>query len=397
MGDSLESSHQPLHSSEGGTLIPEVRDEHFLQHALELARHGIALTSPNPCVGAVIVAPDGRITGEGSHTYENKKHAEVLALEHAGNRARGATLYLNLEPCSHQGRTGPCADTVIAAGIRRVVCSMEDPNPQVAGRGFAKLRNAGIEVAVGLLEAEAKKLNEAFAKYIRHKMPFVLLKSAITLDGKIAASPNSAPSTDSRGSTRTRWITGEAARSHVQQLRHENDAILTGIGTILADDPLLTDRTGQPRRRPLLRVILDSHLRLPLESQIARTANSDVLIFCASRDQERRQQLEQLGISIESAPESPGGHLDLTSVLRRLGELEITSAMIEGGVHLNTAAVNDGIVDKVMLYVAPKIFGETAVPFTAALKQPLTLRQTTFHPFAEDFAVEGYLKDPYNE
>ena len=397
MGDSLESSHQPLYASEGGTLIPEVRDEHFLQHALELARHGIALTSPNPCVGAVIVAPDGTITGEGSHTYENKKHAEVLALEHAGNRARGATLYLNLEPCSHQGRTGPCADTVIAAGIRRVVCSMEDPNPQVAGRGFAKLRNAGIEVAVGLLEAEAKKLNEAFAKYIRHKMPFVLLKSAMTLDGKIATSPNSAPSTDSRGSTRTSWITGEAARSHVQQLRHENDAILTGIGTILADDPLLTDRTGQPRRRPLLRVILDSHLRLPLESQIARTANSDVLIFYAARDQERRQQLEQLGISIESAPESPSGHLDLTSVLRRLGELEITSAMIEGGVHLNTAAVNDDIVDKVMLYVAPKIFGETAVPFTAALKQPLTLRQTTFHPFAEDFAVEGYLKDPYSE
>ena len=397
MGDSLESSDLPLYSSEGGTLIPEAEDEHFLQRALELARHGIALTSPNPCVGAVIVAPDGTITGEGSHTYENKKHAEVLALEHAGNRARGATLYLNLEPCSHQGRTGPCADTVIAAGIRRVVCSMEDPNPQVAGRGFAKLRNAGIEVAVGLLEAEAKKLNEAFAKYTRHRMPFVLLKSAMTLDGKIAASPNSAPSTDSRGSTRTSWITGEAARSHVQQLRHENDAILTGIGTILADDPLLTDRTGQPRRRPLLRVILDSHLRLPLESQIARTANSDVLIFCAARDQERRQQLEQLGISIESAPESPGGHLDLTAVLRRLGELEITSAMIEGGVHLNTAAVNDGIVDKVMLYVAPKIFGETAVPFTAPLKQPLTLRQTTFHPFAEDFAVEGYLKDPYSE
>lgn len=373
------------------------KDEHFLLHALELARHGTALTSPNPCVGAVIVARNGTIAGEGSHTYENKKHAEILALEHAGHHARGATLYLNLEPCSHKGRTGPCADAVIAAGIRRVVCSMQDPNPQVAGQGFSTLRAAGIEVEVGLLEDEARKLNEAFAKYIRHKIPFVLLKSAMTLDGKIAASPNPSSSADSRGATRTNWITGETARTNVQQLRHQCDAILTGIGTVLADDPQLTDRTTHPRRRRLLRVILDSHLRLPLDSRIAQTPKDDVLVFCASADAQHRQQLERRGVRIEQVPESTSGHLNLMAILKRLAELEITSVIIEGGSHLNTAALDDGMVDKVMLYVAPKIFGEAAVPFTAALKTPMALKQTTMHRFGQDFAVEGYLKDPYSE
>ena len=345
----------------------------------------------------MIVAPDGTVAGEGSHTYENKKHAEILALERAGNHARGATLYLNLEPCSHQGRTGPCADAVIAAGIRRVVCSMEDPNPQVAGQGFAKLRASGIEVQVGLLQAEARKLNEAFAKYIRHKTPFVLLKSAMTLDGKIAPTPNTVPSTAFSGSTRTNWITGEIARAHVQKLRHEYDAILTGIGTIVADDPLLTDRSGQTRRRPLLRVILDSHLRLPFDSRITQSAEHDLLVFCSTSDDRKSQQLEHLGIRVEPIPESSAGHLSLEAILRRLGELEITSLIIEGGSHLNTAALDDSIADKVMLYVAPKLFGEAAVPFTAALKKPVTLQQTTVHHFAEDFAVEGYLKNPYRE
>src|SRR5258708_28442124 len=235
-------------------------DDLFLGRALELARAGIALTSPNPCVGAVVVTSDGTLVGEAFHTYQGKKHAEILAIERAGERARGGTLYLNLEPCSHQGRTGPCADAVIAAGIRRVVCSMGDPNPMVAGRGFAKLRAAGIQVEVGGFEAEARQLNEAFAKYIRHKTPFVTLKCAMTLDGKIA--PKSAPGDSSKGEARTAWITGGAARAHVHQLRHQSDAILTGIGTVLADDPLLTDRTGLPRRRPLLLVVLDSRLRL---------------------------------------------------------------------------------------------------------------------------------------
>src|SRR5216684_2167916 len=250
-------------------------DEQHMSRALDLARAGVGLVSPNPAVGAVVVDASGREVGSGTHTYDGIKHAEVRALEQAGDAARGGTLYLNLEPCSHQGRTGPCANAVIAAGIRRVVCSMEDPNPQVAGRGFAKLRGSGITVGVGLFEADAKKLNESFAKYVRSGKPLVTLKSAMTLDGKIAdatkpgAEPGSAVPASEGARSGYHWITGETARAHVQQLRHQSDAILTGIGTVLADDPLLTDRTSLPRRRPLLRVVLDSRLRLPLVSQLA--------------------------------------------------------------------------------------------------------------------------------
>src|SRR5580700_7913939 len=230
-------------------------DEPFLRRALDLARQGIGLTSPNPCVGAVIVDAKGIIIGAGSHTYDGMKHAEILALEEAREKARGATLYINLEPCSHQGRTAPCADALIAAGISRVVACMEDPNPLVSGQGFTNLRGAGITVSSGILEEQAKPLNESFAKYIRHHTPLVTLKVAMTLDGKIAPPPKqSAPAARIRNSTRADWITGESARAHVHELRHQNDAILVGVGTVIADDPLLTERSGHPRRRPLLRV-----------------------------------------------------------------------------------------------------------------------------------------------
>jgi diaminohydroxyphosphoribosylaminopyrimidine deaminase/5-amino-6-(5-phosphoribosylamino)uracil reductase len=247
-------------------------DEAFLRRALDLARAGMGLASPNPCVGAVIVDDSGQEIGSGSHTYDGLKHAEVLALQQAGGKARGATLYINLEPCSHQGRTGACADAVIAAGVRRVVACMEDPNPQVSGKGFERLRNAGVSVASGILQAEGRELNAPFAKYIRTRTPLVTLKAAMTLDGKIAP-PAAGPGTG--------WITNELSRGHVQRLRHQNDAIMVGVGTVLADDPLLTDRSRHPRRRPILRVVLDSRLRLPLESQVARSAKDDVLIFCS--------------------------------------------------------------------------------------------------------------------
>src|SRR6202522_3249725 len=207
-------------------------DERFLSRALDLARQGIGFTSPNPCVGAVIVDSNGTVVGTGSHTYDGVKHAEILALEQAGEKARGATLYINLEPCSHQGRTGPCADALIAAGISRVIASQQDPNPLVSGQGFDKLRAAGIEVSVGVLEEEAKTLNESFAKYIRHHVPLVTLKAAMTLDGKIAPPPNQSANHSAPGaldSTRTDWITGESARAHVQELRHQHDAILVGV------------------------------------------------------------------------------------------------------------------------------------------------------------------------
>jgi diaminohydroxyphosphoribosylaminopyrimidine deaminase/5-amino-6-(5-phosphoribosylamino)uracil reductase len=379
-------------------------DEQFMQRALELARAGVGLASPNPAVGALVVDAAGNEIGSGTHTYDGIKHAEVLALEQAGGRARGGTLYLNLEPCSHQGRTGPCADAVIAAGIHRVVCCMQDPNPQVAGQGFTKLRAAGIQVEVGLFENEAKKLNESFAKYIRHHIPLVMLKGAMTLDGKIAPPPSGTkhPAEIAAGGSTGGWITGEIARQHVHQLRHQHDAIMAGVGTIIADDPLLTDRSGLARRRPLLRVILDSWLRLPLTSRLVKTAKDDVLVLCAEADESKQREIEHLGLRVERITPMPDGRPDLRDVMNHLGKREITSLLIEGGATLNWAALSAGIVDKLFLYYAPKILGEGSVPFTAIQGQgahhgAIQARHLELHQFGEDFAVEGYLKDPWTE
>lgn len=380
-------------------------DEQFLRRALDLARQGIALASPNPYVGAVIVDPLGNIVGTGAYTYDGVKHAEVRALEHAGDKARGSTLYINLEPHSHQGRTPPCTDALIAAGISRVVACMPDPNPKVSGRGFEKLRTAGVQVEVGPLETQARSLNEAFARYIRHGVPLVTLKSAMTLDGKIAPPPEVASHREA-GTPAGGWITGEAARAHVQQQRHQSDAILVGVGTILADDPLLTDRSGSPRRRPLLRVILDSRLRLPLESRLVQSVvngpvKNDVLVFCSSVDIEKKSELEARGIRVEQVPSAASDRRpDIHAVLRRLGQLEITSVMIEGGARVNETALASGVVDKLFLYYAPKIFGEGSIPFAGAdsnVQKALRAKQVHFHRFGEDVAIEGYLRDPYAE
>jgi diaminohydroxyphosphoribosylaminopyrimidine deaminase/5-amino-6-(5-phosphoribosylamino)uracil reductase len=378
-------------------------DERYMQKALELARRGVGLASPNPCVGAVLVQ-EGQIVGFGSHTYEGLKHAEILALEQAGERARGATLYLNLEPCCHQGRTGPCADALIVAGLRRVLASIPDPNPLVAGQGFARLRAAGIEVEVGLLPEEARKLNESFAKYIRNKAPLVTLKAAMTLDGKIAPPPgeSSNPTALGAGGVSGGWITSEAARAHVHQLRHQHDAILVGVGTIIADDPLLTDRSGLPRRRPLLRVILDSRLRLPLESRVVKTVKDDVLVICSFAEEKKRRQLEEHGMKVKQVGLGAGdGRPGMDEIVAFLGELEITSLLIEGGAMVNWAALASGIVDKVFLYYAPKILAGTgSVPFAGGpgfrrISEAAYIRSFILHRFGEDFAVEGYLKDPY--
>ena len=385
-------------------------DEQSMRRALELARAGIGLVSPNPAVGAVVVDASGNEAGAGTHTYDGIKHAEILALEQADGRARGGTLYMNLEPCSHQGRTGPCAEAVIAAGIARVVCSMQDPNPLVAGQGFAKLRAAGVRVEIGAFEADAKKLNEGFAKYIRHRIPLVTLKGAMTLDGKIAPPPSGTrhPTDVAAGGSTGGWITGEIARQHVHQLRHQHDAIMAGVGTVIADDPLLTDRSGLPRRRPLLRVILDSWLRLPQTSRLVKTAKDDVLVLCSSADESKQREVEQLGVRVERiAPVSTiDGRPDLADVMRHLGKHEITSLLIEGGATLNWSALSSGVVDKLFLYYAPKILGEGSVPFTASQgagthhisqHQVIQARHLQLHQFGEDFAVEGYLRDPYQE
>jgi diaminohydroxyphosphoribosylaminopyrimidine deaminase / 5-amino-6-(5-phosphoribosylamino)uracil reductase len=381
-------------------------DESFIRQALQLARAGVGLTSPNPCVGAVIADQHGNVLGNGSYTYDGVKHAELLALEKAGERTRGATLYINLEPCSHQGRTAACADVLIAAGIRRVVASMQDPNPLVSGQGFAKLRAAGIQVEVGLAEDEARRLNESFAKYIRNRMPLVTLKAAMTLDGKIAPPPGESenPTALGAGGATGGWITSEVARRHVQELRHENDAIMVGVGTIIADDPLLTDRSGRPRRRPLLRVIVDSRLRLPLESRVVKTVQNDVVVLCSFAEEKKKRQLQELSIQVEQIPAPhPDGRPDMIGMARRLGELEITSLLIEGGAMVNWAALASGIVDKVFLYYAPKILAGTgSVPFAAGIgfrkmSEAAYVRSLQLHRFGEDFAVEGYLKDPYRD
>jgi diaminohydroxyphosphoribosylaminopyrimidine deaminase/5-amino-6-(5-phosphoribosylamino)uracil reductase len=381
-------------------------DKQFMRRAFDLARLGIGVASPNPCVGAVIVDGQGNIAGAATHTYAGIKHAEILALEQAREVARGATLYINLEPCSHQGRTPPCADALIAAGIRRVVASIDDPNPAVAGRGFEKLRAAGVQVEVGALAGEARRLNESFARYIRHGMPFVTLKSAMTLDGKIAPCATHRAQgifpVQTVGRPNGGWITGEASRAHVQQLRHQSDALLAGVGTVLSDDPLLTDRSGLPRRRPLLRVILDSRLRTPADSRLVRSArDGDLLVFCVGASKEQELALRDHGARVEVVPANHIGQVDLPEVLRRLGQLQITSLMIEGGSHVNGAALAARIVDKVFLYYAPTIFADGgAIPFavwpnSADQGEPIRVKSPRIHRFEEDFAVEGYIRGPY--
>jgi diaminohydroxyphosphoribosylaminopyrimidine deaminase/5-amino-6-(5-phosphoribosylamino)uracil reductase len=377
------------------------QDERFMRQALDLARRGTALTSPGARVGAVIADSSGQFAGEGFYTFDGVKHAEILALEQAGPRARDGTIYLNLEPHCHQGRTPPCTDALIAAGIKRVVASMADPNSKVAGKGFEQLRAAGITVEVGLLESAARRINEAFARHILTGLPLVTLKSGMTLDGKIAGpqggSVNAPLAAD-------RWITSTEARAHAQSLRHESDAILVGAGTIIADDPLLTDRTGLTRRRPLVRVVLDSRLRCPLESRLVNTAKDDVLIFCSFAEEKKRRTLEERGIRVEQVPlgsNSNDGRPDLAKIVARLGELEITSLLIEGGALVNWTALAGDVVDKIFLYYAPKILaGGASVPLASGegfrrISEAAQVKDIVLHRFGEDFAVEGYLRDPY--
>jgi diaminohydroxyphosphoribosylaminopyrimidine deaminase / 5-amino-6-(5-phosphoribosylamino)uracil reductase len=359
----------------------------YMREALDLARKGRGLTSPNPMVGAVLVR-EGEVVGRGFHTYAGLHHAEVIALAQAGAKARGATIYLNLEPCSHQGRTPPCTAALINAGVACVVAPMEDPNPLVAGEGFRQLEAAGIEIVRAPdFAAESTKLNEAFFHFIRTGRPLVTLKTAITLDGRISA-PD-----DNRG-----WITSERARAHVQQLRHDHDAILTGIGTVLADDPLLTDRSGLPRVRSLLRIVMDSQLRLPLESKIARSADRDLLVVTTSASSpERRKLIEARGIEVLVC-DGPGGRSDLRSVVNLLGQRKYLSMMIEAGSKVNWTALESGSVDRIFFYYGPKILGGLeALPLAGGIgrrrrSDAIRIHNVTLHPIPPDeFAVEGYV------
>jgi diaminohydroxyphosphoribosylaminopyrimidine deaminase / 5-amino-6-(5-phosphoribosylamino)uracil reductase len=363
-------------------------DRTLMQRALELARRGAGLAHPNPLVGAIVVKGHQKL-GEGFHEYGKRDHAEIIALSQAGEKARGATLYVTLEPCCTTGRTGPCTQAIVAAGIRRVVVPMKDPNPAVAGRGFAELRRAGIDVSVGLEEERAMRLNEDFAKWVRTGVPFVTLKTALTLDGQIAVR-----------SGHSTAITGDGARQAVHRLRHCADALLTGIGTVLSDDPLLTDRSGWPRRRRLLRVVLDSQLRIPLSSQIVKTAARDLLVFTAQpTDSRKAQALERRGLEIFHLA-APAGQMDLKVVLRELGRREILNVLLEAGAALNGAALKGDFVDKVALFYAPKIMGTGGVPMAEIpaarwFARAPALSRIEVTPCGPDFVVEGYFHDVY--
>jgi diaminohydroxyphosphoribosylaminopyrimidine deaminase/5-amino-6-(5-phosphoribosylamino)uracil reductase len=360
----------------------------YMQHALGLARKGIALASPNPMVGCVLVR-EGQIVGEGFHQYEWRDHAEVVAIKSAGEKSQGATMYVTLEPCNHSGRTGPCTEAIIKAGIQRVVSTISDPNPTVAGRGFERLRAAGLEVFTGVMEEESRLLNEAFAKWIRKKTPLVTLKSAMTLDGQLAL-PQSGKG---KGSP---WITSEESRAEVHRMRRASDALLTGIGTILADDPLLTDRSGLPRRRRLLRVILDSKLRLPPKSRIVKTVDDDLLVFTgAPLRSAKARALQKAGVEVVSA-KLRTGRLDLTAVLKELGKRDILSVLLEAGSVLNGAALAADVVDRLFLFYAPTVAGGGHTPFAAGVtSRHASLRDVSIHKFGRDFAVEGIIHDVY--
>lgn len=373
--------------SNPSSLSPLPEDDFWMRGALKLARRGIGLAHPNPLVGAVVVR-EGRVLGEGFHTWERRGHAETLALEKAGAEARGATLYVNLEPCCHTGRTPPCTKTIIAAGIRRVVAAVRDPNPLVAGRGLRELQRAGIEVLCGVCGDEARRLNEDFACWIRARHPFVILKTAATLDGQIG----------SRGGSTTR-ITSPESHEEVQRLRHAADALLTGIGTVLADDPHLTDRSGGPRRKALLRVVVDSRLRMPLKSRLVREAAGDLLVFTAqSGESPKAKVLRRAGVEIVQAG-GAGERVDLRKVIRELGRREILNVLLEAGAELNGASLRADIVDKLVLFLAPKIAGGGHIPIARSywprIAAAPTLRLAQLRFSGPDAVLEGYFHDVY--
>ena len=376
------------------TLETLEKDTHWMQRAMELARRGIAVSSPNPAVGCVILDRAGQVAGEGWHEYDLVDHAEVVALtvaaEHAGERLRGGTAYVTLEPCNHTGRTGPCTDALIAAGLGRVVAATIDPNPAVAGHGMDRLRAAGIEVALGVCQAEARRLNEGFARWSQHRRPLVLMKVAMTLDGRIAPPPGVHPI------AAPYWITCEAARQAVQPLRWQADAALTGVDTVLADDPLLTDRSGLRRRRTLLRVVLDSTLRMPLDSKMVATAKNDLAIFTVSNDQARIAELRSRGVRVEVLP-AEAGRVPLGRVLDMLGEEGILTLLTETGTRLNTALLAGGLVDRIHLFVSPQIMGSDALPAFRGMTHPIHMAEVEVERYENDLGLCSLLKDPWAE
>ncbi len=358
-------------------------DLELARRSIDLAAKGVGRVSPNPLVGCVIVSAGGEIAGEGTYTFDGLVHAEAIALEQAGDRARGGSAYVSLEPHDHYGKTPPCTQALIDAGIKRVVCPIEDPNPLVSGRGFETLRKAGVELVTGILAEEASRLNEKFICWHQKQRPFVHLKLAMSLDGRISLK-------ESVSTT----ISGEAAINRVQQFRHEHDAILVGGNTALVDNPGLTDRSGLPRRRPLARVVLDNRLRIPLDSTLAVTSTkAPTMVFTNSNDAEKIESLQKQGVTVVK---SADGSRDLSDVLESLRKMEIQSVLVEGGTEIAGAFVDAGLVDKVSLIVAPFIVGGHRAPNAIGgagaetLNDVFRLRDMTVTSLGDDIEISGY-------
>jgi diaminohydroxyphosphoribosylaminopyrimidine deaminase/5-amino-6-(5-phosphoribosylamino)uracil reductase len=318
----------------------------MMRRALGLAALGRGTVNPNPLVGAVVVG-GGEIVGQGYHRRAGEAHAEILALAEAGPRARGGTLYTNLEPCCHVGRTPPCVEEIVRAGVARVVAAMQDPNPRVNGGGFRALRRRGISVEAGLLHAEAVGLNQPFIKFVRQRVPYVTLKAGVSLDGRIATRTG-----------RSKWITSSESRKHARLLRLESDAVMVGIETVLRDDPRLTPRLPRARPSPLLRVIVDSRLRLPPGSRLVKSkTRAPILVFTSRRAPTRRiSRLRRLGVEVERLP-LRGGGVDLSRALVRLGERSVSQLLVEGGGELHASFLEQHLADRLVLYLAPRLIG----------------------------------------
>ncbi len=366
---------------------PEERDRRYLAACLDLARLGEGETSPNPMVGALLVK-EGRVLSQGYHRRAGERHAEVEALESAGGEARGCALYVNLEPCVHHGRTPPCVDAIIRAGVAEVVACMTDPDPRVNGGGFRRLREAGVRVRTGILEREALRFNEKFVKFVTRGVPFVILKAAVTLDGRIA--PASGPS---------RWISCEESRREAHRFRYQNDAVLVGVNTVLADDPLLTARHGAGK--PLLRIVLDSRLRTPPSARLLANADGGrTVIFTlpGAPRPARERLLKQPGVEVAEIP-GDSGALEWGGILGELGKRQVESVLVEGGGKVLGSALAAGAGDRIALFVAPRILGESGRPAfdglgPRGLAEAPAVWEWKWREVGSDLLVEGYLKPP---
>lgn len=359
------------------------KHEQYMKRAFELAKQGWGRTNPNPLVGAIIVK-NGEVIAEGFHANIGGAHAEVNAIKNAKCDVSGGTIYVSLEPCSHFGRTPPCTQAIINAGIKEVVIAMEDPNPKCNGNGINILREAGISVIENVLEDEAKKINEIFIKYITRKKPFVIMKSAMTLDGKIATSTGN-----------SKWVTGESARNHVHRIRDRVSAIMVGINTVLADDPMLTTRRDGENDKDAIKIIVDSTGKLPTGSRLLTTGKT-ILATTSKIDQSKEKQLLEKGVTILKC-DGEYENVNLNILMDKLYELEIDSVLIEGGGTLNWSALKSGIVDKVMCYIAPKLVGgkNALTPVEGSgidiMNDAINLTDIDVRMFGSDILIEGYI------